>query len=154
MAKSQAPKKAAARKSAPNKRQGDRLQAICLALPEAEERETWESPTYRIRGKIFALDSAIEGRRAVWCKAPPGSQEVLVGADPARFVVPPYLGRKGLGRHVAGSPGELGRGGAPGAAQLSPDRAEKAGGTAGGRLIQPATTCLLRTGGRGAILQR
>ncbi|WP_366657853.1 MmcQ/YjbR family DNA-binding protein [Fodinicurvata sp. EGI_FJ10296] len=28
-------------------------------------------------------------------QAPPGSQEVLVGADPNRFFVPPYLGPKG-----------------------------------------------------------
>ncbi len=94
MTKHQVSKKSDVRSTAP-KTPTDRLQAICLALPEAEERETWESPTYRIRGKIFALDSAIEGGRAVWCKAPPGSQEVLVGADPARFVVPPYLGHKG-----------------------------------------------------------
>ena len=32
---------------------------------------------------------------AVWCKAPPGSQAVLVGADPKRFFVPPYVGPKG-----------------------------------------------------------
>ena len=29
------------------------------------------------------------------CKAPVGAQEVLVGADPARFFVPPYVGHKG-----------------------------------------------------------
>lgn len=94
MAKYRVPKKSDVRRMAP-KKPTDRLQAICLALPEAEERETWDIPTYRIRGKIFALESAIEGRRAVWCKAQPGSQEVLVGADPGRFFVPPYLGHKG-----------------------------------------------------------
>jgi len=73
----------------------DRLRAICLALPQAEERETWEIPTYRIHNKIFALESAIDKRPAVWCKAQPGSQEILVGADPERFFVPPYLGHKG-----------------------------------------------------------
>ena len=30
-----------------------RLRRLCLALPEAEERETWETPTFRVRGKIF-----------------------------------------------------------------------------------------------------
>jgi hypothetical protein len=29
------------------------------------------------------------------CKAPPGGQEVLTGADPARFFVPPYVGHIG-----------------------------------------------------------
>ena len=76
-------------------RRGDRLQAICLGFPEAEERETWEIPTWRIRNKIFAMESAVDDRRAVWCKAQEGSQALLVGADPQRFFVPPYLGHKG-----------------------------------------------------------
>lgn len=94
MTKYQVPKKNDVRKMTP-KTLTDRLRVICLALPEAEERETWEIPTYRIRGKIFALESAIAERPAVWCKAQPGSQELLVGADPGRFFVPPYLGHKG-----------------------------------------------------------
>jgi predicted DNA-binding protein (MmcQ/YjbR family) len=94
MAKYQVPKKNDVRKLAP-KQPSDRLRAICLALPQAEERETWEIPTYRIRNKIFALESAIDKRPTVWCKAQPGSQEILVGADPERFFVPPYLGHKG-----------------------------------------------------------
>lgn len=72
-----------------------RLRAICLALPEAEERETWETPTFRVRNKIFAMVSARDGRLSFWCKAPPGSQMVLVGADPDRFFAPPYVGPKG-----------------------------------------------------------
>jgi predicted DNA-binding protein (MmcQ/YjbR family) len=32
---------------------------------------------------------------AVWCKAPPGAQQVLVGSDADRFFAPPYLGPKG-----------------------------------------------------------
>lgn len=70
-----------------------RLRAICLALPEAEERETWELPTFRVRGKIFAMAPA--GGTEVWCKAPRGSQELLVEADPDRFFAPPYVGPKG-----------------------------------------------------------
>src|SRR5262249_3629740 len=31
----------------------------------------------------------------LWCKVPPGSQGVLIGADPQRFFVPPYFGPKG-----------------------------------------------------------
>ena len=34
-------------------------------------------------------------RKRRWLKAPPGSQMVLVGADPERFFVPPYVGHKG-----------------------------------------------------------
>jgi len=28
-----------------------RLRPICLALPEAEERETWGEPTFRVRDR-------------------------------------------------------------------------------------------------------
>ena len=73
----------------------DRLRVICLALPESVETETWGDPTFRVRNKIFAMENSDDGRTSVWCKAPPGSQMVLVGADPERFFVPPYVGPKG-----------------------------------------------------------
>jgi predicted DNA-binding protein (MmcQ/YjbR family) len=72
-----------------------RLRAICLALPEAIEQAAWGDPTFRVRNKIFAMEKRGDGRISVWCKAPPGSQIVLVGAEPARFFVPPYVGHKG-----------------------------------------------------------
>jgi hypothetical protein len=72
----------------------DRLRAICLALPEAVEKETWGDPTFRVRERIFAMEKRGDGRISLWCKAPPGSQMVLVGADPERFFVPPYLGQR------------------------------------------------------------
>jgi len=90
----------------------DRLRAICLALPEAEERETWGDPTFRVREKIFAMEKSGDGRVSLWCKAPPGSQMVLVGADPERFFVPPYVGHKGwVGVRLDGKPDwdEVGR---------------------------------------------
>jgi predicted DNA-binding protein (MmcQ/YjbR family) len=73
----------------------DRLRPVCLALPEAEEKETWGDPTFRVRGKIFAMAQRGDGRVSLWCKAPPGAQATLVGADPRRFFVPPYVGSKG-----------------------------------------------------------
>ena len=75
-----------------------RLRAICLALPEAAEVEAWGEPTFRVRKKIFAMYSNNhhgDGIVAVWCKAPPGAQEVLIGADPTRFYKPPYVGPSG-----------------------------------------------------------
>jgi hypothetical protein len=71
----------------------DRLREICLALPEAVEKETWEVPTFRVRDKIFVMYAP--RTVALWCKAPAGVQSVLVGADPERFFVPPYVGHKG-----------------------------------------------------------
>ncbi|WP_424138558.1 MmcQ/YjbR family DNA-binding protein [Roseomonas chloroacetimidivorans] len=73
----------------------NRLRAICLALPEATEKEAWGDPTFRIRDKIFAMEKRGDGRISLWCKAPAGVQAILVGADPVRFYVPPYVGPKG-----------------------------------------------------------
>lgn len=72
-----------------------RLRAICLALLEATEQETWGDPTFRVRDKIFAIHRSGDGRPSLWCKAPPGMQEILVGADPDRYFVPPYVGHHG-----------------------------------------------------------
>jgi predicted DNA-binding protein (MmcQ/YjbR family) len=73
----------------------ERLRAICLALPEAVEVAMKRGPTYRVNDKIFAMDRRGDGRVSVWCKAPTGSQAILVGADAKRFFVPPYVGPKG-----------------------------------------------------------
>jgi hypothetical protein len=76
----------------------ERLRAICLALPEAAEKQTWAIPTFRIRDKIFAMAHDPD---TVWCKAPRGVQAILVGAAPDRFFVPPYVGHKGwIGFHL------------------------------------------------------
>ena len=81
-----------------------RLRAICLALPEAAEQETWGVPTWRLRQRIFCMWNPMEdGTAALWCKAPCGVQEMLVEADPARFFRPPYVGPKGwIGLSLAG----------------------------------------------------
>jgi len=71
-----------------------RLRRLCLALPEAEERRTWDCATFRVRGRIFAMHVA-EQVEAVWCKAPAGVQAMLVEVAPERFFVPPYVGRNG-----------------------------------------------------------
>jgi hypothetical protein len=73
----------------------ERLRQACLALPETSEKEAWGDPTFRVRDKIFAMMKFGDGRISMWCKAPPGVQEILVGAAPERFFVPPYVGHKG-----------------------------------------------------------
>ncbi|MCC6716413.1 MAG: MmcQ/YjbR family DNA-binding protein [Acetobacteraceae bacterium] len=72
-----------------------RLRALCLALPQAEERATWDHQTFRVRDKIFAMHVSRDGAAALWCKAPPGTQHLLIAADPERFFRPPYVGPKG-----------------------------------------------------------
>jgi len=76
----------------------DRLRKICLALPDASEKEAWGEPTFRVRGRMFAMfanNHHNDGRVAVWCKAPLGFQSMMVGEAPERFFVPPYVGVNG-----------------------------------------------------------
>jgi predicted DNA-binding protein (MmcQ/YjbR family) len=77
-----------------------RVRKLCLALPEAHEVEAWGEPTFRVRNKLFAMYAAPNnhhgaGRPAVWCKAAPGNQSLMVRANPRRFFVPPYVGPSG-----------------------------------------------------------
>lgn len=72
-----------------------RLREICLMLPEAIEQGGVGNPSFKVRDKIFAMRHGFEGRMSMWCKAPPGAQDVLVGSDAARFFVPPYVGHHG-----------------------------------------------------------
>ena len=53
-----------------------------------------------MRNKLFAMYADAgnhhgDGRPAVWCKAAPGNQELMVRAAPTRFLVPPYVGPSG-----------------------------------------------------------
>lgn len=73
----------------------EQLRSICLKLPDAHEKEAWGDPTFRVKDKIFAMAKFGDGRTSVWCKAPEGSQAMLVEADPNTFFVPPYVGAKG-----------------------------------------------------------
>ncbi|MFN8564881.1 MAG: MmcQ/YjbR family DNA-binding protein [Anaerolineae bacterium] len=75
----------------------ERLRAACLAFPEAtEDYEGVGSPAYKVRGKIFAMrHPARDGRPSFWFKGQPGFQDVIVGAEPERFFVPPYVGQHG-----------------------------------------------------------
>ena len=78
----------------------ERLRALCLAFPEAHEVEAWGEPTFRVRNKIFAgyADEANHhgaGRPGVWLKSAAVTQDLLVRAEPARYFVPPYVGKSG-----------------------------------------------------------
>jgi hypothetical protein len=76
----------------------EKLRKICLALPDATEKEAWGEPTWRVGGKMFAMydnNHHDAGRIAVWCKAPIGFQSMMVEQAPRRFFVPPYVGVNG-----------------------------------------------------------
>jgi predicted DNA-binding protein (MmcQ/YjbR family) len=75
-----------------------RLRALCLGLPETTEKEAWGAPTWRVRGKMFAmLDDHHHGAPdfSVWLKSDFENQQLLVLTDPAAFFVPPYQGKAG-----------------------------------------------------------
>ena len=77
-----------------------RLRKLCLALPEAHEVIAWGEPTFRVRNKMFATYASAgnhhgAGRPAVWLKAAPGNQALMVDAEPTRFFRPPYVGPSG-----------------------------------------------------------
>jgi hypothetical protein len=84
----------AATKDVQGKKPIDRIRTICLALPEAHEKVFGghTTPTFRVRDKIFVMTN---DRHEMWCKAPAGAQQILVGSDPERFFAPPYVGPKG-----------------------------------------------------------
>lgn len=75
-----------------------RLRTICLALPGAHEVEAWDTATFRVKNKLFAMYSAASdtkhsgGRPGVWLKAAPGNQQLMIRDRPDRFFVPPYVG--------------------------------------------------------------
>lgn len=81
-----------------------RARRICLALPEAEEKEAWGAPTFRVKGRMFAMyvnNHHGDGRTALWLNAPLGVQKLLVEAEPEKFFIPPYQGPKGwIGVHL------------------------------------------------------
>jgi hypothetical protein len=69
------------------------VRSFALSLPEAEERETWETATFRVRSKIFVMFD--EKERHLWIKSTHDEQQALIAMDPAAFFVPSYVGSKG-----------------------------------------------------------
>ena len=76
------------------------LRKLCLALPEAHEVETWGEPTFRVKGKLFAMYAHASnhhgaGRHSVWIKATKENQALMIRTQPDRFFKPPYVGPSG-----------------------------------------------------------
>ena len=77
----------------------DKLREIRASLPDTSERLSHGAPSFFYREKrcflMFMDNHHDDGRLAIWCAAPPGNQELLVQADPAKFFRPPYVGHRG-----------------------------------------------------------
>ena len=70
----------------------DRVRSVALALPEVNERVSHGVPCFFVRDKrplCYFHDHHGDDRTTLWCPAPPGVQEELVGSDPDRFFEPP-----------------------------------------------------------------
>ena len=55
------------------------VRTFALSLPETEERETWETATFRVRSKIFLMFS--EQERHAWIKSVHDEQRALIAMD-------------------------------------------------------------------------
>jgi hypothetical protein len=92
------------KRKVPTVDQQARARRICMALPEVEEKEAWGSPTFRVKGKMFAMylnNHHGDGRIALWLKASTGVQSLLVEAEPEKYFTPPYQGVFGwIGVHL------------------------------------------------------
>ena len=69
------------------------VRKFALSLPEAEERETWDTATLRVRNKIFVMFD--EKERHLWVKSTHDEQRALIAMHPDTFFVPSYVGSKG-----------------------------------------------------------
>ncbi len=71
----------------------DRVRRIALALPEVSERTSHGEPCFFVRDRrplcYFHDNHNGDGRISLWCPAPPGVQDEMVSAEPARFFAPP-----------------------------------------------------------------
>lgn len=76
-----------------------RLTAIADRLPEAEaSSRTGQHTAFSVRGKKFAyylVDHHGDDRVSFECKAAPGVNASLAGADPTRFYLPKYMAHHG-----------------------------------------------------------
>jgi hypothetical protein len=77
-----------------------RLRKLCLSHPDTEEVRAWGEPTFRVKGKIFAMWASANnhhggGKDAVWLLSTPINQSLMVQAKPKRFFMPPYVGTSG-----------------------------------------------------------
>ena len=72
----------------------DDVRRIALALPQTEERVTWETDiTFRVRDKIFTIGG--EGADRISIKASLETQAELIDLDPETFASSAYVGRFG-----------------------------------------------------------
>jgi len=77
-----------------------RLRKLCLALPDSTEVVSWGAPTFRAKGRVFAMYAAAnshhgDGRESVWLNCDAFSQQFMIQNEPKRYFKPAYVGPYG-----------------------------------------------------------
>jgi hypothetical protein len=65
----------------------DDVRTIALSFPETTEKLAWGSPTFRVRGKIFAALS--DDETSIGVKCPKTDRDELILAEPDKFFIRP-----------------------------------------------------------------
>jgi predicted DNA-binding protein (MmcQ/YjbR family) len=81
-----------------NNKKLEKVAAICLALPSAEQTLSGSHATYRVRGKVFAYfldDHHGDGIVSVCVKSELGENTDRANRDPERYYLPDYIGPRG-----------------------------------------------------------
>jgi hypothetical protein len=76
----------------------ERVRALCLGLAGTTERASHGRPAFFAGKRSFVMfmdNHHHDGRLALWCAAAAGVQAAVVGAEPERHFVPPYVGHRG-----------------------------------------------------------
>ena len=77
-----------------------RLRKLCLSFHDTTEVKAWGEPTFRVRGRLFAMYAAAgnhhgEGREALWLNCTVMNQALMIADNPKRFFKPAYVGAYG-----------------------------------------------------------
>ena len=62
----------------------EKLRGVCLSLPETIEKEAWGGPTFRVKGRMFAMymdNHHGDGRVALWCNAAADERDAIVAGE-------------------------------------------------------------------------
>ena len=74
----------------------ERVRALCLAHPDVTEKLSHGEASWFVgRQFVMFVDHHHDGRIGFWAAAPEGAQARWVHADPQRYFVPPYVGKRG-----------------------------------------------------------
>lgn len=72
-----------------------RLREICARFPGVAEGITVHHPSFTIADKAFLMVTDGGANQSLWMKSNRGAQAELVGSDPEKYFVPPYVGHHG-----------------------------------------------------------